>query len=68
MFIKGDDNLSFSDIAEVIDIGRASNVDHIGLMTPGITAERLSFNGSFNYSEAVRGQLCGIHETTRAAA
>jgi biopolymer transport protein ExbD len=38
MFIKGDDNLNFSDIAEVIDIGRASNVDHIGLMTPGFTA------------------------------
>ena len=38
MFIKGDDNLNFSDIAEVIDIGRASNVDHIGLMTPGVIA------------------------------
>ena len=38
MFIKGDDNLNFSDIVEVIDIGRASNVDHIGLMTPGVLA------------------------------
>ncbi|MGD1106565.1 MAG: biopolymer transporter ExbD [Terracidiphilus sp.] len=36
MFVTGDDNLRFSDIADVIDIGRASNVDHIGLMTPGI--------------------------------
>ena len=39
MFIKGDDNLNFSDIADVIDIGRASNVDHIGLMTPGVIAD-----------------------------
>ena len=38
MFVKGDDNLNFSDIADVIDIGRASNADHIGLMTPGIKA------------------------------
>jgi biopolymer transport protein ExbD len=38
MFVKGDDNLRFSDIADVIDIGRASNVDHIGLMTPGVKA------------------------------
>jgi biopolymer transport protein ExbD len=38
MFVKGDDNLRFSDIADVIDIGRASNVDHIGMLTPGVTA------------------------------
>lgn len=38
LFIKGDDDLNFSDIADVIDIGRASNVDHIGLVTPGVTA------------------------------
>jgi len=38
MFIKGDDDLNFSDIAEVIDIGKASNADHIGLITPGVTA------------------------------
>jgi biopolymer transport protein ExbD len=36
MFVKGDDNLNFAYIAEVIDIGRAANVDHIGLMTPKI--------------------------------
>ena len=34
MFVKGDDGLSFSYVAEMIDIGRAANVDHIGLMTP----------------------------------
>jgi biopolymer transport protein ExbD len=38
MFVKGDDNLDFRYIAEVIDIGRAANVDHIGLMTPKIMA------------------------------
>jgi biopolymer transport protein ExbD len=36
MFVKGDDNLDFRYVAEVIDIGRAANVDHIGLMTPKI--------------------------------
>jgi len=38
MFVTGDGNLRLSDIADVIDIGRASNVDHIGLMTPEIIA------------------------------
>jgi biopolymer transport protein ExbD len=36
MFVKGDDNIDFHYVAEVIDIGRAANVDHIGLMTPKI--------------------------------
>jgi biopolymer transport protein ExbD len=36
MFVKGDDNLDFRYVAEVIDIGRSANVDHIGLMTPKI--------------------------------
>jgi biopolymer transport protein ExbD len=38
MFVKGDDDLNFAYIAEVIDIGHAANVDHIGLMTPKIMA------------------------------
>jgi len=38
MFVKGDDDLNFAYVAEVIDIGRAANVDHIGLMTPKILA------------------------------
>ena len=38
MFVKGDDNVDFRYVAEVIDIGRASNVDHVGLMTPKIMA------------------------------
>jgi biopolymer transport protein TolR len=38
MFVRGDDDLNFGYIADVIDIGRAANVDHIGLMTPKIQA------------------------------
>jgi biopolymer transport protein ExbD len=38
MFVRGDDDLNFAYIAEVIDIGRSANVDHIGLMTPKIQA------------------------------
>jgi biopolymer transport protein ExbD len=38
MFVKGDDNVNFASIADVIDIGRAANVDHIGLMTPKVQA------------------------------
>jgi biopolymer transport protein ExbD len=40
LFLKGDDTLSFTQMAEVIDIGHAAGIDQIGLMTPGITAER----------------------------
>jgi biopolymer transport protein ExbD len=38
MFVRGDDDVDFRYVAEVIDIGRAANVDHIGLMTPKIMA------------------------------
>jgi biopolymer transport protein TolR len=38
MFVKGDDNLNFGNVAEVIDIGHAAGVDHIGLYTPKIEA------------------------------
>jgi biopolymer transport protein TolR len=41
MFVKSDDSVSFATIAEVIDIGKAANVDHIGLMTPKSQAGRL---------------------------
>src|SRR5580692_12972164 len=36
MFVRGDDDVNFEYIADVIDIGKAANVDHIGLMTPKI--------------------------------
>jgi len=38
MFVKGDDDVDFRYIADVVDIGRSANVDHIGLMTPKILA------------------------------
>jgi len=38
MFVKGDDDLNFSYIAEVIDIGKQATVDNIGIMTPKIMA------------------------------
>jgi biopolymer transport protein ExbD len=38
MFVRGDDEVNFAYIADVIDIGRAAGVDHIGLMTPKIQA------------------------------
>ncbi len=38
MFVKGDDDLNFADVADVIDIGHAAGVDHIGLMTKKVEA------------------------------
>jgi biopolymer transport protein TolR len=38
MFVKGDDNIPFADIANVIDIGHASGVDKVGLITAKIEA------------------------------
>ncbi len=38
MFIRGDDDVNFGYIADVLDIGKAANVDHVGLMTPKIQA------------------------------
>jgi biopolymer transport protein TolR len=38
MFVRGDDDVYFSAIADVIDIAHAANVDHIGIMTPKILA------------------------------
>jgi biopolymer transport protein TolR len=38
MFVKGDPNLNFQSVAEVIDMGHSVGVDHIGLITPKIAA------------------------------
>jgi biopolymer transport protein ExbD len=38
LFVKGDDKLSFSEVAQVIDLGHSVGVDHIGLMTPKVLA------------------------------
>ena len=34
MFVKGDEGVDFQYIASVIDIGRAADVDRVGLITP----------------------------------
>jgi biopolymer transport protein ExbD len=38
LFVKGDDEVSFNQVAEAIDIGHAAGVDHVGLMTPRVLA------------------------------
>jgi biopolymer transport protein ExbD/biopolymer transport protein TolR len=38
MFIKGDPELDFASVAEVIDMGHQAAVDHIGLITPKVAA------------------------------
>jgi len=40
MFVKGDDEVSFALIAEVVDIGHAAGVDQVGMMTPESLAGR----------------------------
>ena len=34
LFVRGDDEVSFNQVAEAIDIGHAAGVDRVGLMTP----------------------------------
>jgi biopolymer transport protein ExbD/biopolymer transport protein TolR len=38
MFVKGDKDLDFNKIAEVIDYGHQAGVDNIGLITPRVEA------------------------------
>jgi len=38
MFIKGDDDISYSQVAEVIDMGHSAGVDHVALLTPKVAA------------------------------
>ena len=38
MFVKGDNNVPFADVASVIDIANASGVDKVGLITAKIEA------------------------------
>jgi len=38
MFVKGDADLDFGKVAEVIDMGHQAEVDNIGLVTPRIAA------------------------------
>jgi biopolymer transport protein ExbD/biopolymer transport protein TolR len=36
MFVKGDKDLDFRNVAEVIDFGHQAQVDNIGLITPRV--------------------------------
>ncbi len=38
MFVKGDADLDFGKVAEVIDMGHEADVDNIGLITPRVEA------------------------------
>ncbi len=38
MFVKGDKDLDFNNVAEVIDFGHQAGVDNIGLLTPRVLA------------------------------
>lgn len=38
MFVKGDDNIPFADVANVIDIAHTAGVDKVGLITAKIEA------------------------------
>jgi biopolymer transport protein ExbD/biopolymer transport protein TolR len=36
MFVKGDAGLTYSQVAEVIDMGHEAGVDKIGIITPRV--------------------------------
>jgi len=38
MFVKGDDDVSYSQVAELIDVGHSAGVDQVGLITPKVAA------------------------------
>ena len=38
MFVKGDDDIAFSSVAQVIDIAHSAGVDKVGLITAKIEA------------------------------
>ena len=56
MFVKGDDNVPFADVANVIDIAHAAGVDKVGL----ITATRSVLFASFwnTVRNKVRNKIC----------
>ena len=40
MFVKGDPDLEYGTVAEVIDFGHRAGVDHVGIMTPEVRGRR----------------------------
>lgn len=39
VFVRGDPQLDFASIAEVIDLSRAAGVNHVGILTPALIAQ-----------------------------
>jgi biopolymer transport protein TolR len=35
LFIRGDDQVSFAEVAQAIDAGHAAGIDRVGILTPG---------------------------------
>lgn len=40
IFVKGDPNLTFGDVAQIIDIAKGAQIDKIGLMTNAMEAQQ----------------------------
>jgi biopolymer transport protein TolR len=40
LFVKADDKLAFTQVAQAIDMGHAAGVEHVALITPGAAAAR----------------------------
>ena len=40
MFVRGDADLLYANVAEVVDFGHQAGVDKIGILTPGVSAGR----------------------------
>ena len=40
LFVKADDKLAFTQVAQVIDMGHAAGVEHVALITPGAATTR----------------------------
>ena len=36
MFVRGDNDVNYAQVAEVIDVGHSAGVDNVGLMTPKV--------------------------------
>ncbi|HTX75903.1 MAG TPA: biopolymer transporter ExbD [Terracidiphilus sp.] len=35
LFIRGDDQVSFAEVAQAIDVGHTAGIDRVGILTPG---------------------------------
>src|ERR1700721_1009508 len=53
MFVKGDDNVPFADVASVIDIAHSAGVDKVGLITAKIEAGGWEQGGRSRFASGV---------------